>query len=163
MEVMACAKFGIGAIFSFWASLGTPYAAAVQALPWATSALTHGAPSIRTKATRWPPASITAKDMVRPWSAATARAAVQRPVASSRVSMRPVCPNCRRCNGGPRCSRAKPRVDHVGGELLVPDQSGHPRHRRVLTETAQLETHVPGRPREREAVEGLSDAGEQGG
>src|SRR3954451_19728830 len=73
MEVMACAKFAIGAIFSFWASLGTPYAAAVQALPWATSALTHGAPSIRTKASRWPPESITAKDIARLWSAAAAR------------------------------------------------------------------------------------------
>ena len=47
MAVIDAEKFGIGAIFSFCAALGTPYAADVQALPCATSEVIQGAPSMR--------------------------------------------------------------------------------------------------------------------
>ena len=89
------AKLGIGSILAFWPALGMPYAAEVQALPCATSALIHGAPSMRARDTRWPAGSITANDIGTPSSVAASRAAAQRAVASSRVSMRSVCRTAR--------------------------------------------------------------------
>src|SRR3712207_5036228 len=73
-----------------------PYAAAVQALPWATSVEIHGAPSVRSRATRWPAASMTAKDMGTPTRAHSSRAAERRARAWSEVSTGSACQRPRR-------------------------------------------------------------------
>ena len=104
--VSALAKLGICAIFSFCAWLGAPYAADVQALPWATVAVIHSAPSMRTSATRWPPGSMTAKDMGGvPSCSAACFAAAHSARDSSEVSMPPILP---RAPGRGRSTRSRP-------------------------------------------------------
>src|SRR5215218_1730971 len=49
----------------------------------ATSGAIHGAPSIRCRATRWPPASTTANARFRPWLRASSSPLAMRSVASA--------------------------------------------------------------------------------